>query len=116
MGNLFLQMFAVTAAAAATGLANNADNRDGCMVISSHMHTLADLNHNMMLERCEWSYACVVMTVNKGDSKKTMYNKAKKCVMVATKHLPAKGVTLKQVAQACAKRYPTLKGSPLQHD
>merc|ERR1712196_490076 len=45
------------------------DCRDACLLVHFHMFAVADLDHSLSLDKCEWSYACVAMSAEEGDDK-----------------------------------------------
>ena len=96
-------------------LAPHIKSRDQCMAIGSYMFTIADVNHDLQLTRCEHTYGCVAAMYKEGQNKKTDMSNLKKCVKGITKHHKGKW-TLEDVGAGCAKQFPTLKGSPLPHD
>merc|ERR1711912_202673 len=79
-------------------------SRDACMVLGTHMFTVADLNDDLALSKCEHQFACVAALYKKGQSKKTDLENAKKCAIGITKvHKADPGkFTLKDMAQGCA--------------
>merc|ERR1719313_1894812 len=92
-------------------------SRDQCMGISSYMFTIADVNHNFNLERCEHMYACLASMYKKGQSDAQDHKNGMACAKAITKERKAgTKVSLKTMGQICAHAYPTLEGSPLHHE
>merc|ERR1711934_577776 len=97
------------------------DNRDVCLLAHAHFFATADLDSSFSLDRCEWSYACVTMTLMGEGHEDPTHEQGvaavKKCVKVATEHINGKdGLSLPEVGADCAKRFPTLKGTPFEHE
>merc|ERR1711953_528864 len=59
-------------------------SRDACLLIHAHMFAVADLDTSLSLDRCEWSYACVAMTVKEDASDDEAFEAGKKCAKMAT--------------------------------
>merc|ERR1719240_1763097 len=89
-------------------LEKEVDCRDACMLIHAHMFAKVDGDMDLHLNRCEWSYACMAASYEKGDGEKEHHKKGTACVKMAHKHIPAgKGASLKNMAEACAHEYKT---------
>lgn len=91
------------------------------MAIASYMFTIADTNHNFKLDKCEHLAGCIathyddVKDIEYG--KPRLWNAVKECVKGIDKsHKKSKNLTFQDIGASCAKRFPTLEGSPLPHD
>merc|ERR1719487_1835042 len=92
-------------------------SRDQCMGISSYMFTIADVNDNFNLERCENMYACLAALYEKGQDEAQDNKNGMKCAKVITAERgPKVKVSPKTMGAMCAKEFPTLEGSPLHHE
>merc|ERR1711912_89674 len=99
-------------------LIDHIKSRDQCMGISSYMFTIEDVNHNMKLSKCEMMYGCLASLYEEGQSKKKDFSNGKKCAIAINKFSKVikDDITLKTMGEICAHEFPTLEGSPLEHD
>merc|ERR1711998_299385 len=66
-----------------------AKSRDGCMLVMGHVYAVSDLDVDIHLNRCEWTFGCIAMKA-KGEhlDKEEFLEVAKECVPLATKEIP----------------------------
>merc|ERR1711988_423595 len=93
-------------------------SRDGCMLVTGHVYAISDVDVDIHLNRCECTYGCIAYEAHgKELDKDEFLEVAKKCVPIATEHIPeGKGVMLKDAAAKCAEDHPTLEGSPFKSE
>merc|ERR1719331_3504304 len=97
-------------------LAKHNESRDQCLVISTHLFTVADNNDDFKLSKCEHQFGCLAVISEDGQTEKQKFENAKKCAVAITKSHKKGPVTLRTLAELCAEKFPTLEGSPLHHE